>query len=117
MENFSFSALLGDARTLLFSLGVLAGSALIGVIVYLTLFALFTRLLRNSTSKLRLMKLKQMRSQARYLLLLLALVFALPTTLLPEHFTAPFEHCLSSTSRSRTGRGPLPDSLQWFLSM
>ena len=95
MENFSFSALLGDARTLLFSLGVLAGSALIGIIVYLALFAFFTRLLRNSTSTLRLMMLKQMRSQARYLLPLLGLVFALPTTPLPERFKAPFEHFLT----------------------
>jgi hypothetical protein len=37
-------------RTLLFSLGVLAGSALIGVLVYLALFAFFSRLLRNSTN-------------------------------------------------------------------
>jgi hypothetical protein len=36
-----------------------------------------------------------MRSQARYLLPLLALVFALPTTALPERFKAPFEHFLT----------------------
>jgi small-conductance mechanosensitive channel len=95
MENFSFSALLGDARTLLFSLGVLAGSALIGILVYLLLFAFFSRLLRNSTSTLRLMLLKQMRPQARYLLPLLALALALPTTPLPERFKAPFEHFLT----------------------
>jgi len=35
--------LLGDAGTLLFSLGVLAGSALIGMLAYLVLFA-FSRL-------------------------------------------------------------------------
>jgi len=35
---------LGDARTLIFSLGVLAGSAPIGIIGYLALFAFFTRL-------------------------------------------------------------------------
>jgi len=46
--------LLGDARTLIFSLGVLAGSAPIGIIGYLALFAFFTRLLRNFTSTLRL---------------------------------------------------------------
>ena len=71
------------------------GSALIGILVYLLLFAFFSRLLRNSTSTLRLMLLKQMRPQARYLLPLLALVLALPTTPLPERFKAPFEHFLT----------------------
>jgi hypothetical protein len=62
MEGFRFRHCWAT-RTLLFSLGVLAGSALIGIIVDLALFA-FPRLLRNSTSTLRLMLLKQMRSPA-----------------------------------------------------
>ena len=64
------------------------------MLVYLVLFAFFSRLLRNSTSTIRLMLLKRMRPQARYLLPLLALVLALPTTPLPERFKAPFEHFL-----------------------
>jgi len=59
--------LLGDARTLLFSVGPLAGSALIGV-VYLALLAFFMRLLRNSASPPRLMLRKQMCSQAVFFL-------------------------------------------------
>jgi small-conductance mechanosensitive channel len=95
MESFSVSALLGDARTLLFSLSVLAGSTLIGIVVYVLLFGFFSRLLRNSTSTLRLMLLKQTRPPARYLFPLLALLIAVPTTPLPERFKGPFEHFLT----------------------
>src|SRR5262245_40467077 len=92
MESFSFSSLWGDARTLLFSLGLLAGSALVGVLIYLLLFAFFGRLLRNSKSTLRLLLLKQTRSQARYLIPLLALIIGLPTTALPAPIKERAEH-------------------------
>jgi small-conductance mechanosensitive channel len=95
MGSFSFSSLWGDARTLVFSSAVLVGSALVGVVAYATLFAFFSRLLRNSTSTLRLLLLKQTRSQARYFFPLLALIIAVPTTPLPERFKEPFEHFLT----------------------
>ena len=95
MGSFSFSSLWGDARTVVFSLAVLVGSVLVGVVAYVTLFAFFSRLLRNSTSTLRLLLLKQTRSQARYFFPLLALIIAVPTTSLPERFKAPFEHFLT----------------------
>ena len=95
MDSFSFSSLWGDARTLVFSLAVLVGSALVGVVAYATLFAFFSRLLRNSTSTLRLLLLKQTRSQARYFFPLLAVIIAVPTTPLPERFKEPFEHFLT----------------------
>jgi len=95
MNSFSFSSLWGDARTLAFSLAVLVGSALVGVVAYATLFAFFARLLRNSTSTLRQLLLKQTRSQARYFFPLLALIIAVPATPLPERFKGPFEHFLT----------------------
>ena len=92
MESLSFSSLWGDARSLLFSLGVLVGSALAGVLLYLVLFAFLGRLLRNSKSTLRLLLLKQTRSQARYLIPLIALLIALPTTPLPDRVKDRIEH-------------------------
>src|SRR5215471_11124561 len=92
MESLSFSSLWGDARSLFFSLGVLLGSALAGVFLYLVLFAFFGRLLRNSKSTLRLLLLKQTRSQARYLIPLIALLIALPTTPLPDRIKDRIEH-------------------------
>ena len=84
-----------DARPLLYALAILAGSALAGVVAYILLFAFFARLLRKSTSTLRLMLLKQTRSQARFFFPLLALIFALPTTSLPDRFKDRFEHFLT----------------------
>src|SRR5262250_2365 len=95
MGDFSYTSLWGDARTVLASLAVLVGSALIGVVVYVLLFSFFSRLLRKSTSTLRLLLLKQTRSQARYFFPLLGLIFALPTTSLPERFKDRFEHFLT----------------------
>jgi hypothetical protein len=92
MGNFSFSSLWGDARTLLFSLAILLGSALVGVVVYVALFASFSRLSRNSTSTLRLLLLKKTRSQTRYFFLLLALIMALQTTPLPDLLKNRLEH-------------------------
>lgn len=95
MDSLSFSSLWGDARTLFFSLGVLAGSALLGALIYLVLFAFFGRLLRNSKSTLRLLLLKQTRSQARYLIPLIALIIAVPTTALPDRIKERLEHFLT----------------------
>src|SRR5262245_38133336 len=95
MNASSFTALWGDARTLAFSLAVLVGSALLGVVAYVLLFAFLSRLLRNSTSTLRLLLLKRTRTQARYFFPLLALIIAVPTTPLPERFKQPFEHFLT----------------------
>jgi len=63
MESFSLLSLLGRRAHAFFSLGVLAGSALVGVLILLLLFGFFGRLLRNSKSTLRLVLLKQTRSQ------------------------------------------------------
>jgi small-conductance mechanosensitive channel len=95
MQSFSFSALLGDARTLLYSLAILGASVLLGVLIYLLLFAFFARVTRKSTSTLQLLLLKQTRRPARYILPLLSLVLALPTTPLPERLRFPLEHGLT----------------------
>lgn len=92
MGNFSFSSLWGDARTVGLSLAVLVGSALVGIVVYVVLFASFTRLLRNSTSTLRLLLLKRMRSQARYIFPVLALLIALQTIPLADRLKGRLEH-------------------------
>ena len=92
MQSFSFSALLGDARTLLYSLAVLGASVLLGVLIYLLLFAFLTRITRKSTSTLQLLLARQTRRPARYIFPLLSVVVALPTTALPERVWSPLEH-------------------------
>jgi len=91
MGSLSFSSLWG-ARTLVLSLAVLVGSALVGIVVYVVLFASFSRLLRNSTSTLRLLLLKRTRSPARYFFPLLALIIAVQTTPLPDPLKGRLEH-------------------------
>jgi len=92
MGSLSFSSLWGDARTVVLSLAVLVGSALVGIVVYVVLFASFSRLLRNSTSTLRLLLLKRTRSPARYFFPLLALIIAVQTTPLPDPLKGRLEH-------------------------
>ena len=74
------------------SLAVLVGSALVGIVVYVVLFASFSRLLRNSTSTLRVLLLKRTRSPARYFFPLLALIIAVQTTPLPDPLKGRLEH-------------------------
>src|SRR5262249_47939719 len=85
------TGLWGDARTLLISATVLAGSALLGGLVHLTLFAFANRLIRRSSSTLRLLLVKHTRPPARYMLPLIALALALPATPLPARFKEPLE--------------------------
>jgi small-conductance mechanosensitive channel len=92
MQNFSFEPLWGDARTLLFSAAVLAGGALIGVLVYILFYKSVDRLNRRTTSTLQLLLAKQTRAPMRYVLPLLALAFALPATILPDRFKSGLEH-------------------------
>jgi small-conductance mechanosensitive channel len=95
MENVSFQALLGDARTLLFSSAILALSALVGTLVYILLYKFISRVTLRSTSTLQLLLAKQTRPPARYILPLLALTIALPLTPLPESFRTSFEHFIT----------------------
>ena len=92
MQNLSFELLWGDARTLLFSAAVLAGGALIGVLVYILFYKSVDRLSQRSTSTLRLLLAKQTRAPMRYVLPLLALTFALPATILPDRLKSGLEH-------------------------
>ena len=95
MNGISFTGLWGDARTLLISATVLAGSALLGGLVHLTLFAFANRLIRRSSSTLKLLLVKHTRPPARYMLPLIALALALPATPLPDRFKEPLEHFLT----------------------
>ena len=95
MENFSFQALWGDARTLLLSSAILALSALVGVLVYILFYKFITRVTLRSTSTLQLLLAKQTRTPVRYILPLLALTIALPLTALPEGFRSGFQHFIS----------------------
>ena len=101
MENFSFQLLWGDARTLLFSAAILALAVLIGILIYVLLYKSVTRFTRKSTSTLHLLLAKQTRPPVRYILPLLALTTALPTTPLPDGFKSGLEHfvtiCLISS--------------------
>jgi small-conductance mechanosensitive channel len=92
MESFSFSALLGDARTLALSLGVLVGSVLLSILVHLGLFAFLSRLARRSKSTLLQLAVTQTRRPARYIFPFIALTLALPTTPLPERARGIIEH-------------------------
>src|SRR5262245_43255466 len=95
MNGFSFNSLWGDARTLLISAAILAGSALLGVLVHLALFALANRLTRRSASTLKLLLVKHTRPPFRYMLPIIALIASLPATLLADRFKDPFEHFLT----------------------
>jgi hypothetical protein len=92
MESFSFSGLWGDARTLLISAGILAGSALAGIVTYLALFSVAARVSPRSKSTLQGLLVKQTRPPARYIFPFLALTFAVQATPLPEHLRAQLEH-------------------------
>jgi len=92
MQNFSFELLWGDARTLFFSATVLAGGALIGVLVYILFYKSVDRLNRRTTSTLQLLLAKQTRAPMRYVLPLLAVTLALPATILPDRFNSGLEH-------------------------
>jgi len=95
MENYSASALWGDARTLLVAAAILVGATLIGVAVYLALFAFASRLARRSKSTLQQLLAKQTRPPARYIFPFLALLSAIPTTPLPELLRARLEHFIT----------------------
>jgi small-conductance mechanosensitive channel len=95
MENVSFQALLGDARTLLLSSAILALSALVGILVYIVFYKFITRVTLRSTSTLQLLLAKQTRPPVRYLLPLLALTLALPLTSLPTEFRSGFQHFIT----------------------
>ena len=95
MDNLSFQALWGDARTLLLSSAILALSALVGILVYVLFYKFITRVTLRSTSTLQLLLAKQTRPPVRYILPLLALTIALPLTSLPEGFRAGFQHFIT----------------------
>lgn len=95
MEHFSFNMFWGDARTPLYSAGILAAAALAGILVYAIFYRLLSRLTRNSTSTLQQLLVKQTRRPARYILPLLALTTELPASPLPEPFKGRFEHFLT----------------------
>ena len=96
MENCSFQLLWGDARTLLFSAAILALAALIGFFVCVLLYKSVARFTRKSTSILHLLLAKQTRPPVRYILPLLALTTALPTTPLPDGFKSGLEHFVTT---------------------
>ena len=115
MENFSFQLLWGDARTLLFSAAILALAALIGFLVYVLLYKSVARFTRKSTSILHLLLAKQIRPPVRYVLPLLALTTALPTTPLHSELHPFIAH---SAIRCPVGSTPsLHSSVPCFVTL